>query len=486
MKQAVVLIHGMGEQIPMQTLQDFVDVVWVTDDTLIHRGRPDSADGTTPRRRNPVWSKPDARNRSYELRRMTTESAGEWDGTDFYEFYWAHLMHGNTWDHLKAWVLDLLCRSPSRVPGRLRLAWLFLWILSIIIVLGVLVIAAVPVVLGSQPVGWCQPREFCWQMWWPGLATAIVTMTATVFGGFVTGYLGDVARYLRADPPNVARRQEIRERGVELLETLMGVNADGTRRPSEYGRIVVVGHSLGTFIGYDIISHCFARMNTRSSISAAEAGTGQTQLAVIEEMIRKAKAENHLDVDAYQSQQERCLAELAGQGNPWIVSDFITIGSPMAHGEALMAADLADLRKAQERRIFSTCPPVTEFDLKTKLDHISFGSGRSTTDDGPSKGGRYPHHAAPFAFTRWTNIHSPAKWLVWGDLLSGPLGAQFGLATSKGFVTGIRDVPVFQKHGAGFPPLFSHTKYWSMDGVDGKTSDTPDHIKALRRILRLR
>ncbi|MEK1888218.1 MAG: hypothetical protein AAAB35_11735 [Phyllobacterium sp.] len=63
MKQAVVIIHGMGEQIPMETLQGFVETVWVTDDSLIDRDRPDSLTGGK-RFENAVWSKPDRRNRS--------------------------------------------------------------------------------------------------------------------------------------------------------------------------------------------------------------------------------------------------------------------------------------------------------------------------------------------------------------------------------------------------------------------------------------
>lgn len=72
MKQAVVIIHGMGDQIPMETLQGFVETVWVRDDSLIDQARPDSAtDG--PRYENTVWSKPDRRNRSFELRRMAID-----------------------------------------------------------------------------------------------------------------------------------------------------------------------------------------------------------------------------------------------------------------------------------------------------------------------------------------------------------------------------------------------------------------------------
>jgi len=100
LKQAVVVIHGMGEQIPMQTIMGFTEAVWTTDADLIDPMRPDSTTGGK-RERNAIWFKPDARNRSYELRRLTTESVAARGSTDFYEFYWAHLMHGTAWEHFR-------------------------------------------------------------------------------------------------------------------------------------------------------------------------------------------------------------------------------------------------------------------------------------------------------------------------------------------------------------------------------------------------
>lgn len=87
MKQAVVIIHGMGEQVPMQTLTAFVDAVWTHDASLIDRRRPDSDTGVTPRERNNVWGKPDHVSRSFELRRITTEKSDGGFQTDFYEYY---------------------------------------------------------------------------------------------------------------------------------------------------------------------------------------------------------------------------------------------------------------------------------------------------------------------------------------------------------------------------------------------------------------
>ena len=61
--QAVIVIHGMGEQAPMDTIKGFVNAVWQKDDVVTATGLPNSTE---------VWSKPDARTGSLELRRITT------------------------------------------------------------------------------------------------------------------------------------------------------------------------------------------------------------------------------------------------------------------------------------------------------------------------------------------------------------------------------------------------------------------------------
>ena len=65
-KQAVVVIHGMGEQMPMDTIKGFVRAAWETVTDLTANGLPNPAE---------VWSKPDVRTGSLELRRITTRQS---------------------------------------------------------------------------------------------------------------------------------------------------------------------------------------------------------------------------------------------------------------------------------------------------------------------------------------------------------------------------------------------------------------------------
>jgi hypothetical protein len=66
----------------------------------------------------------------------------------------------------------------------------------------------------------------------------------------VSPYVGDVARYVRADPRNIAMRAAIRDRGLKLLKDL--------HDRQSYQRIIFVAHSLGTVIAYDLISLLWA------------------------------------------------------------------------------------------------------------------------------------------------------------------------------------------------------------------------------------
>ena len=50
--QAVVVIHGMGEQRPMDTINAFVQAVWETDAVITANKLPHPSQ---------VWSKPDPR-----------------------------------------------------------------------------------------------------------------------------------------------------------------------------------------------------------------------------------------------------------------------------------------------------------------------------------------------------------------------------------------------------------------------------------------
>ena len=69
---------------------------------------------------------------------------------------------------------------------------------------------------------------------------------------FLQSYLGDAARYFRNSPGNVTVRREIRKEAVDTLDAL---HASG-----KYDRIIVVAHSLGTVVAYDMLRAYFSRI----------------------------------------------------------------------------------------------------------------------------------------------------------------------------------------------------------------------------------
>ena len=114
-KQAVILIHGIGEQRPMDTLRGFVRTVWETDKAIHH---PHAELGT--------FSKPDEISESFELRRLTTTKNKKNIRTDFYEYYWAHLMEGNKISHVALWLKRIVFRMPWNLPRPLIGIWFFI------------------------------------------------------------------------------------------------------------------------------------------------------------------------------------------------------------------------------------------------------------------------------------------------------------------------------------------------------------------------
>ena len=90
--------------------------------------------------------------------------------------------------------------------------------------------------------------------WLAGVTVVLGFAWRSLLKAVVVNVLGDAPRYLLPLPDNVALRQRIREEGVHLIERLHGQG---------YDRIVILGHSLGSVIAYDIITNAWIAMNSR-------------------------------------------------------------------------------------------------------------------------------------------------------------------------------------------------------------------------------
>jgi hypothetical protein len=470
--QAVVVIHGMGEQRPMDTIKAFVRAVWETDEDITRNGLPNPTQ---------VWSKPDERTGSLELRRITTRetitSPPEFPGgvrTDFYELYWADLTAGSTWNQFTAWVGGLLFRPWNRVPRDVHLAWLLLWFLSLI-VLTLAVIGIMPAAIWSYTP-------------WPGIAkwhwllmAAAVAATAGIHQ-VVTTTFGRVVRYTQSYPDNIAARAAVRKRGLDLLRAIHNGN--------QYNRIIIVAHSLGTILAHDLLSYFWAERDAARAIpdNAPEFDT----LAALE--TAAGRVDQNSDSTAlkhYFAAQREMRLQLARRPAPdpndpkqpdrrWLISDLVTLGSPLKHAEFLLASSKADLDLRKSARELPESPAFRELlDPEVLKCAVATCKLPISTPAESSRLMSFPippahktwelHHAAPFAVVRWTNIYDPAKLVFFGDIIGGPLADVLGPA--------IIDVNLKKLRGRQ-SWCFTHTKYWTLDR-DQK------HIAALRAAVNL-
>jgi pimeloyl-ACP methyl ester carboxylesterase len=401
MRQAVVLIHGIGEQRPMSTVRGFVDEV-----LKAAGGRPRS-----------VFSKPDRMSESFELRRLVAEQTRYRPTTDFYEYYWAYHMEGTKLRHLWPWVRTILLRSPRAVPPGLRVLWTISWIL---------VAGAAFFFLRSQlgpedPLAERSP--------WIGLG---LTGLLAIIQAVAVNSIGDAARYLSPLPGNIAIRQTIRSEGIDLLRRLH----EGKR----YDRVVVVGHSLGAVIAYDVLTHFWDQVN---AVHDEADKPRHDALTNVERLGRELSVSPERLEDFRQAQSE-LWAEQRGLGFPWLVSDFVTLGSPLAHASILLARNERDLRARVRDRELPSCPPAED------REEI-YSYPKRYRYRGQPRSIRILHHAALFAETRWTNVYFPLKLGLLGDWVGGPARPAFG--------PGILDVPVTDG-SVRLLPLVCHTRYW--------------------------
>jgi hypothetical protein len=168
-----------------------------------------------------------------------------------------------------------------------------------------------------------------------------------------------------------------------------------------------------------------------------------------EEEIDSAPGLSGLRADYRAAQQ--ALYRLVRDGRPalhqkdangrWIVSDLVTLGSPLAYADVFLAKNRRDLGDRIHERLLASCPPRYQ---ETSPGYMRFETaGRKSS---------CLHQAAVFAPVRWTNMYFPH------DYIGGPVAPVFG--------AGIEDVQLDE--GAAWPGLFAvsypHSNYWKAPG----------------------
>ena len=406
MKQAIVVIHGIGEQRPMATIRKFVDAII-----------PERSDPTYPKFHN----KPDPMNESFELRllRSLASRRKRRPTTDFYEFYWAHHMRDSKIVYVYSWIARLLFRFPWNTPVGLRTVYYSLWIGFLLILLflawGVLDVENTNDIFERLKGTYKQKQTYF---------ALLLGIGQMIFSWFLLRYVADAARYLTPAPDNIKERNKIRAEGIALLRKV--------HESKKYSRIVIVGHSLGSVIAYDLIRFLWNDLRDPHELGKPKQAELTSFDAECKNIFGNKETSDGQKIEEFQQKQHRLWRELRGQDykSSWLITDFITLGSPMAHGMILMADDKDVFARQKKEFEYPTCPPTSSPDglYYEKEFTQKLGNQSQTVNI------KVPHHGAPFCCTRWTNIFIPYRCLFFGDLIAGPIRQVFGL--------GIKDIPV--------------------------------------------
>jgi hypothetical protein len=437
----------MGEQRPLDTLNQFVGTAL-----------PPGTTGTPE-----FYSRPDEVTDSYESRRYLARRrapSGEelHAQTEFYEYHWAHLMQGNRLEDLWPTFRRFVFLLPWFVPAGLRVVWAIFWALAIALA-----------ILLVQNIG---PDFDLSRLTIPNLVGAVLgNGLAAIVIGLVLTYLAtritprwltssfvDVVRYLDTSPRSYGVRKEIRAGMVDLLQGLHDARIRGEPR---YQRIVVVAHSLGTYIAYDAITFLWGQMNElhQGPMDRDAVGPdGGIEPEGLEQIERAAAGvgPNGEGGEAYRTAQRLIWRGLRAQGNPWLITDFISFGSPMYFANRLMTLNPTQFETRIERRDFPTCPPQPDEGNPGTADRrrLSYNNG----------GRRVLYHGATFAVVRWTNFWFPPRLWFFGDWFGGSLGELFG--------RGIKDIELVGNRPRSLVPAGAHAWYLFFPRDTSATSAT--------------
>jgi hypothetical protein len=311
---------------------------------------------------------------------------------------------------------------------------------------------------------------------------------------FLVPVMADSARYLSRGPDDVNARQQIRQAGINLLDRLHDPE-------SGYRRVIVVAHSLGTVVGYELLLDYWARFS--GTYVMRKGDDLEKAVRKVEEAARDAnrapgdvtrlktlRAAQHDVATALRGVTLGEASHGAPEGKTWLISDFITLGSPLTYSDLLMADSRRDFHQKLVNRELSACPPLL-FNAQGDLDPVGVMTFKGW--DGAER----PTHSSVFSAVRWTNHYfSTGEMILEGDVIGGPLSgavpanaAAAERAGKSAFGAGIVDVEL-EWRSTG--EVFAHNEYWR-SGLDTvtlcnalrKNAASAEHIAALIAAMNL-
>jgi pimeloyl-ACP methyl ester carboxylesterase len=279
---------------------------------------------------------------------------------------------------------------------------------------------------------------------------------------FLVPVMADSARYFRARPENIQNREKIRAEGVRKLRRLHAKSAG-------YDRIIVIGHSLGSSVAYGMLDQYWGEIckklivKDRSTVRLFEEACADLDRSTITGV-------TNAQLKAFRQSQRRLFTKLAKWGDKsapgetparWRVSDFITLGSPLAYAPFLLSETYRDYEAhLRKHRRYASCPPKGD-----KVAGEMRIAERMPEDEGGAETCSLPHSAI-FAATRWTNFYFKTRGYFQGDVIGGPVSPIFG--------PGILDIELDPSETK---TDFAHNEYWkwpasATDGVASRGQDS--------------
>jgi hypothetical protein len=448
---AIVFVHGKGETEyrPYETLDGFVKTALdpLGDKRWAYYSRPAELTG------------------SYEARVYVAPQS------DIYEYHWQYLMTGSRFAGTVVATLRLFLRRPSNVPDPLFGIWRAIWLL----VLGTICVAVPVLGLLAYFLG----TEF--PIWAVGLVASVFliggvglitqVLSVLLYSATTTSFI-DVARYLDPWMRSYAARRAIRGGLVDLLHEL--------HDEGRYSRIVVVGHGVGTYIAYDALTALWAEYHELNAGPPPPQTPTPIRLDALPDVEHAAdRLLGDADaLDAFQDGQFALWQDLRRQGNPWRITDFATIGAPLALADLLVTRPglfngFKKSDNAERRTLFDAlvrrgalvrCPPRSE------TQPVEGDEQRPASFRMPGSGPReLLGSQAPFAVTRWTNLWFPViRGGLRGDWFGGELRPLFG--------AGIRDVLISGNLPGRLARGAAHNDYFNYPEADAE-GDVAWHLR---------
>ncbi|GGH36679.1 hypothetical protein GCM10007423_29120 [Dyadobacter endophyticus] len=206
-----------------------------------------------------------------------------------------------------------------------------------------------------------------------------------------------------------------------------------------YDRVVIVGHSLGSIIAYDILSLYWNEISPKLQVDPLAIDEAEQAVANFNS--------TKINLEQFRSAQFKFWLSQYKNSDSWRVSDILTVGSPLAFAHFHIARNVDEFSLKKRQREFPTCPPVMERPTAAALKKLKNANKKDwfsfpATDDPAVP--RNLHHAAVFAMTRWTNMY------FGNDFVGGEI-ACLGSGVENKKLRSAR---------YGWFPFISHTHYW--------------------------